>query len=517
MIGPPGSGKTMLARRLPTILPPLDDAERLETALVHSVAGLDDVPALAGVRPFRAPHHSASIAGLVGGGSPPRPGEASLAHNGVLFLDEMPEFGPAALQALRQPLEDGRITLVRAEGRLRFPARFALVGAANPCPCGFRGDSATAVHLRARARRALPGAHRRAADGPHRPGASTSRASTRGCCWAPATATAPRSCERKSSRPATFADARGLGTDGDTGGRRAARRVLAVAARTALPRRVGASPTPVRPRSHAAAARRPDVRGHLGETRPSGSSTSVRRWATGHERLAEMRALDTDAADSSWPRRTGYPEQLAETPDPPRSSTASATRPTSCPGLRSSAHARRRRTGCRRAGCSRAGRRERASPIISGGAIGCDQAAHRAALSKTVRPRSPCSGAGPTSSTRPTRPHSSGDCASAGRSSRSIRGGRRRSAGPSGPATASSPASRRRCSCSRPGCRAERSAPPTTRSPQAGTCSWCRLDLRARVSGGEPAAASRRDAGQRRHRTRRGAGLACCRHRRRRR
>ncbi len=140
MIGPPGSGKTMLARRLPSILPPLDEAERIETALVHSVSGIDDVPALAGIRPFRAPHHSASIAGLVGGGSPPRPGEASLAHNGVLFLDEMPEFGPSALQALRQPLEDGRITLVRAEGRLHFPARFALVGAANPCPCGFRGD-----------------------------------------------------------------------------------------------------------------------------------------------------------------------------------------------------------------------------------------------------------------------------------------------------------------------------------------------------------------------------------------
>jgi magnesium chelatase family protein len=140
MIGPPGSGKTMLARRLPTILPPLDASERLESALVHSVAGLDETPALIGVRPFRAPHHAASIAGLVGGGSPPRPGEASLAHNGVLFLDEMPEFGPAALQALRQPLEDGFITLVRAEGRLRFPARFALVGAANPCPCGFRGD-----------------------------------------------------------------------------------------------------------------------------------------------------------------------------------------------------------------------------------------------------------------------------------------------------------------------------------------------------------------------------------------
>jgi magnesium chelatase family protein len=141
MIGPPGSGKTMLARRLPTILPPLDERERLETALVHSVAGLDDEHVLAGVRPFRAPHHASSIAGLVGGGSPPRPGEASLAHNGVLFLDEMPQFGPAVLQALRQPLEDGTITLVRAEGRLSFPARFALVGASNPCPCGFRGDS----------------------------------------------------------------------------------------------------------------------------------------------------------------------------------------------------------------------------------------------------------------------------------------------------------------------------------------------------------------------------------------
>lgn len=141
MIGPPGSGKTMLARRLPGILPPLDAEERLETALVHSVAGVDESTALSGLRPFRAPHHSASIAGLVGGGSPPRPGEASLAHNGVLFLDEMPEFGPAALQALRQPLEDGGVTLVRADGRMHFPARFALIGSANPCPCGFFGDT----------------------------------------------------------------------------------------------------------------------------------------------------------------------------------------------------------------------------------------------------------------------------------------------------------------------------------------------------------------------------------------
>lgn len=141
MVGPPGSGKTMLARRLGPLLPPLDADECLEAALVHSVAGLEERDALAGVRPFRAPHHSSSVAGLVGGGVPPRPGEVSLAHTGVLFLDEMPEFGPAALQALRQPMEDGRVVLVRAEGRIAYPARFALVGAANPCPCGFDGDA----------------------------------------------------------------------------------------------------------------------------------------------------------------------------------------------------------------------------------------------------------------------------------------------------------------------------------------------------------------------------------------
>lgn len=138
--GPPGTGKTMLARRLATILPPLTQDERVETALVHSVAGLDEAASLAGRRPFRAPHHTASTAGLVGGGSPPRPGEASLAHNGVLFLDEMSEFGPSSLQCLRQPLEDGCVSLVRADGRLRFPASFMLVGASNPCPCGHLGD-----------------------------------------------------------------------------------------------------------------------------------------------------------------------------------------------------------------------------------------------------------------------------------------------------------------------------------------------------------------------------------------
>lgn len=140
LVGPPGSGKTMLARALCGLLPPLTASERLEAALVHSVAGRDPLPSLAGVRPFRAPHHSCSIAGLVGGGTPPLPGEISLAHTGVLFLDELPEFGPGALQALRQPIEEGAVTLVRAFGAVRYPARVTLVGAMNPCPCGYAGD-----------------------------------------------------------------------------------------------------------------------------------------------------------------------------------------------------------------------------------------------------------------------------------------------------------------------------------------------------------------------------------------
>lgn len=140
LVGPPGAGKTLIARRLPGILPQLDAAERLETALVHSVAGLDERPALAGLRPFRAPHHTCTVAGLVGGGSSAHPGEMSLAHNGVLFLDEFAEFAPSVLQALRQPLEDGTVTLVRAEGRIAYPCRFSLVAAMNPCSCGYLGD-----------------------------------------------------------------------------------------------------------------------------------------------------------------------------------------------------------------------------------------------------------------------------------------------------------------------------------------------------------------------------------------
>ena len=137
MIGSPGSGKTMLARRLPTILPPLTAEEALETTKIHSVAGLQRFNGLMQRRPFRAPHHTASPVSLIGGGQTPRPGEVSLAHNGILFLDELPEFGRSVLEVLRQPLEDRTIAVSRARYNVDYPANFTLVAAMNPCPCGY--------------------------------------------------------------------------------------------------------------------------------------------------------------------------------------------------------------------------------------------------------------------------------------------------------------------------------------------------------------------------------------------
>ena len=174
MTGPPGAGKTLLARALPGILPPMTPDETLEVTRIYSVAGvLAPGTPVVRQRPFRAPHHTVSYAGLVGGGSAPRPGEISLAHRGVLFLDEMPEFHPRVLEVMRQPIEDGVVTIARARETLTFPARFMLIAARNPCPCGYYGDATRACSCRRADGHALPEAAERA---------RSSIAST--CTWA---------------------------------------------------------------------------------------------------------------------------------------------------------------------------------------------------------------------------------------------------------------------------------------------------------------------------------------------
>ena len=143
MLGSPGTGKSMIAKRLPTILPVMTEAEAIETTKIHSVAGMvDSRNSFLATRPFRSPHHTISDAGLLGGSSHPSPGEVSLAHHGILFLDELPEFRRSTLEVLRQPLEDGRVTISRAAGKFTFPSRFSMVCAMNPCPCGYLGDPA---------------------------------------------------------------------------------------------------------------------------------------------------------------------------------------------------------------------------------------------------------------------------------------------------------------------------------------------------------------------------------------
>jgi magnesium chelatase family protein len=146
MAGPPGSGKSMLAARLPGLLPPLGPAEALEVSMIASIAGQLDGGRISRLRPFRAPHHSASMAALVGGGVRARPGEISLAHNGVLFLDELPEFPRQVLDSLRQPIETGRIMVARANAHIEYPARVQLVAAMNPCKCGYLGDAQLACN-----------------------------------------------------------------------------------------------------------------------------------------------------------------------------------------------------------------------------------------------------------------------------------------------------------------------------------------------------------------------------------
>ena len=197
LIGPPGSGKTMLAKRLPTIMPPLEFEAALELTKIHSVAGLTGRAGLVTERPFRSPHHTISDAGLIGGGAVPRPGEVSLAHQGVLFLDELPEFDRSVLEVLRQPLEDQQVTISRAAMSLTFPASFMLAAAMNPCPCGFWNDPTRECRCSPLQIQRYVGTHLRATAGSNRYSHRRARGEVSRACR--------RSCLRKRIVPRRFA------------------------------------------------------------------------------------------------------------------------------------------------------------------------------------------------------------------------------------------------------------------------------------------------------------------------
>ncbi len=206
LVGSPGAGKTLLARTVPGLLPPLDDREAQEVAVIRSVAGLRPDPAERRVRPFRAPHHTTSYAAMVGGGPLLQPGLVTLAHRGVLFLDELAEFDRNVLDALRQPLEDGTVEIARAHGHVRYPARLQLIAAMNPCRCGWFGEQAGVLSMSSRRAAAIPAAGQWAAAGPHRPAGGHGagchpRCSSRVPAGEPSSVVAERIARARAARP----------------------------------------------------------------------------------------------------------------------------------------------------------------------------------------------------------------------------------------------------------------------------------------------------------------------------